>query len=77
MRIKPTEGDVHCALRVIVRHTNHPALNYCVNYARMGLSMYGNDLKVQILYILNNMTHWRGTDATYVRQILKLFAGVK
>jgi len=67
----PTVAAVHEALRVIVKNKDAKALNYCVDYALAGLSMTGNELETQILYVLNNMIHWRGDDATAVRKILK------
>ena len=75
--LKPAVDEVYRVLGIIVRHANEPALNYCVNYARMGLNMTGHDLEVQIPYILNNMTRWRGPQANFVRHTLKAFAGVK
>ena len=61
------------ALALIVKHRNEKALNWAVNYARAGLAMSGEDLRVQCLYVLNNITHWRGEVAKSVRQILKDF----
>jgi len=47
-------------------------LNYAVNYAKYGLEIEElADAKVQALYILNNMTHWRGDLAKEIRAILK------
>jgi len=33
--------------------------------------MTGKALKVQCLYVLSNMTHWRGEDARKARNIIK------
>lgn len=71
---RPSVDEVYRALGLIVRNANEPALNYCVNYARYGLNMTGHDLEVQILYVLNNMTHWRSPQANSVRNILKAYA---
>ncbi len=65
------EGRVHEALRIIVANSDKKALNYCVNYARAGLHMYGRELHLQVLHVLDNMTHWRGEEAVKVRGILK------
>jgi hypothetical protein len=65
--------EVHSALQKIVDNKDQKALNYCVNYARTGLGMTGHELYVQCLYVLNNMTHWRGDTAKEVRQTLKSF----
>lgn len=61
----------HDACRAIMRATS-PAVNYAVNYAQAGLRMSNPDeIRVQSLYILNNITHWRGDEAKAVRNILK------
>lgn len=51
------------------------ALNYAVAYAKAGLRMSGEELRVQVLYILGNITHWRGEQAKRIRQNLKAFVG--
>jgi hypothetical protein len=56
----------------IIRHSNERALNYAVNYAKAGRHMTGDEARVQALYILNNMTHWRGDTAKRVREALKI-----
>lgn len=67
----------------IIEHSKHSkALNYCVNYAKRGIEMIRDEednpnpiksgaVSVQCLYILNNMTHWRGETATLVRLSLR------
>lgn len=70
---KPTEKEVRAALKCIVDNRDAKALNYAVNYANAGMYMSGHELHVQVLYVLNNMTHWRGEDAKRVRQTLKTF----
>lgn len=65
----------HEACRSIVAHQGVRSLNYAINYAKHGLLV--NDpyeQKVQALYILNNMTHWRGDIAKRVRDALKTVA---
>jgi hypothetical protein len=64
------------ALRAIVQNRDKKALNYAVNYAQCGLTMINTgspkkDIRVQLLYILNNITHWRGKEATIVRSVIK------
>lgn len=61
--------DECCA--TILRNRNEKALNYAVEYARAGLGMNGADARVQALYILNNMSRWRGDTAKQVRESLK------
>ena len=74
---KPSEDEVHRALEGVLVNRDARAVNWAVNYARAGLGMEGEALRVQCLYILNNITHWRGDTATWVRRTLKAFAGVK
>ena len=68
-----TEKEVKDALQVIIDNRQAKALNYAVNYARGGLLLSGEALRVQCLYILNNMTAWRGIAAKEVRTTLKEF----
>ena len=55
----------------IVKNRHEKALNYAVGYARAGIGMTGHDAKFQALYILNNMSRWRGDLAKEVRDSLK------
>jgi hypothetical protein len=59
---------------IIVRHQSEPGLRYAVEYAKAGRYLKGHPAKVQALYILNNMTHWRGDTAKAVRQSLQKFS---
>lgn len=52
-------------------------LQYAHTYARAGKYMVGEERRVQCLYILNNMTSWRGDDAKAVREVLKFFSKKK
>jgi len=74
---RPSEAEVKRALQGILVNRDARAVNWAVAYARAGLDLEGEDLRVQCLYILNNITHWRGDTATWVRRTLKAFAGVK
>lgn len=65
-------NNFHTACRNILDNVDQKALNYAVNYAKYGLKIEKlADAKVQALYILNNMTHWRGDLAKETRAILK------
>jgi hypothetical protein len=50
-------------------------------YAKAGIQMqysYTLDaIKTQALYILSNLTYWRGPDAKLVKFVLREFAGIK
>ena len=62
------------ACQNIVDHKNSAAVNYAVGYAEYGLTITDkHEAKVQALYILNNITHWRGPIASESRSILKNF----
>lgn len=58
----------------ILQSAHDKALNYAVNYARRGLACEGEEARVQALYILNNMSRWRGPMAKQVRDSLKHIA---
>jgi hypothetical protein len=48
------------------------ANEYAKAYAQAGLSMSSMDyIKVQALYILSNLSGWRGENAKVVKQIMK------
>ena len=51
----------------------HTSLNYAVNYCRAAQGMSGEELRVQCLYILNNIVSWRHPQAKDVRQALKTY----
>ena len=74
---RPSEAEVKRALQGILVNRDARAVNWAVAYARAGLDLEGEDLRVQCLYILNNITRWRGDTARWVRRTLKAFAGVK
>lgn len=62
----------HIACHDIIDNADQKALNYAVNYAKYGLEIEElADAKVQALYILNNITRWRGDLAKEVRATLK------
>ena len=70
---KNNEIAVRNALRLIVANQHKKALNYCVEYAYAGLHMTGENLRTQCIYVVLNMTHWRGEVAKEVRATLKKF----
>lgn len=74
---KPSEDEVRKAMQTIVNNSHEKSLNYAIEYAKMGRYMSGYDLKIQCLYILGNMSRWRGDTAKSVRDTLKKYAGVK
>ena len=70
---KVTEKEVRENLVIIVENSHEKALNYAVNYASEGLGMMGKELYIQVLYVLNNMSRWRGDVAKGVRKVLKRY----
>lgn len=70
--------DVYEALQKIVDNRRERALDYAVNYAKYALSIprsRDDELRTQVLYVVSNITHWRGEVATEVRASLKAFIG--
>lgn len=47
---------------------------YARSYAQAGIDMTGEARRVQVLYIVANITHWRTPQARAIREYLK---GVK
>ena len=66
------------ACRAIVANRGAKALNYAIGYAEYGMSLTSgtHEAKVQALYIMGNITHWRGDLAKEVRAAIKKEAGV-
>ena len=73
------EKEVKDAIKVILLDKDHYAtsLNYAVNYCRYALDMTGEELRVQCLYIIGNITHWRHPKAKEVRDTIRKFGGSK
>jgi hypothetical protein len=69
------EKQVHEAIKVILsdKKSYPTSLNYAVNYCLLSREMHGEALRVQCLYILSNITHWRHPEAKTIRQTLKDF----
>jgi hypothetical protein len=55
----------HSVCRTIVEESNN---EYAKSYASAGLAMSDSEeIRVQCLYILNNLSHWRGAKAREVK----------
>lgn len=69
------ENMVRNAIEIILsdRASYAKSLNYAVEYCRAAMYMKGEDLRVQCLYILGNITRWRHPKAKEVRATLKAF----
>ncbi|QIG69637.1 hypothetical protein PP935_gp070 [Rhizobium phage RHph_N34] len=46
-------------------------IQYGAAYAQRGYMMYGEERRVQALYILNNLGGWRGNEAKATKEIFK------
>jgi hypothetical protein len=70
-----TVEQVHGAIRTVLndRANYSKTLNFAVEYCRAALMMGGEDLRVQCLYILGNISRWRHPDAKSVRETLKAY----
>ena len=67
-----TMEDFHTACQNIVDDRLSKSLNYAVEYAAYGKRIVAkHEAYVQALYILNNITRWRGDKAKETRAILK------
>ena len=71
------EKEVKDAIKVILLDKDHYAtsLNYAINYCNYALDMTGEELRVQCLYIISNITYWRHPKAKEVRNIIRAFGG--
>ena len=73
-KVRATEQDVHKAIKTIAQECKNP---YALTYVKAAimLDMTGEELRVQCLYILSNLTHWRGETARQVKEVLMGFTG--
>jgi len=73
--------DIIKALELIVKYQTMPALNYAVNYAKAALQMdvTSEKFRVQMLYLVGNISNWRATQAYDVtkEQIQQARAAIK
>jgi len=74
-RMADQDEEVKKAIKVILadEESYKTSLNYAVGYCQLALSLYGDALAVQCLYILNNISHWRGPGSKEARAALKLY----
>jgi len=67
--------EYHTALDNIIREARanpkNTSLQYGASYAKAGYGMVGEERRVQILYICNNLSTWRGPLAKLMKQALK------
>jgi hypothetical protein len=73
---KPTLEEFQDACNHIIQAGNDPKqvnqVNWAVNYAKHGLLIHDEEaMYAQALYILNNISRWRGETAKQVRALMK------
>lgn len=70
-----SEEEVKEAIRTILddKPSYQTSLNYAIGYCETGLKMTGRELRIQTLYILNNIIRWRHPKAQEVRTTLREF----
>ncbi len=61
-------------LKVAKENPKNSGLQYAASYAEAAYGMTGREREVQILYILNNLSTWRGDEARKIKAELKLIA---
>ena len=61
------QGDSPATL--LVQTDDPPAV--FVKHEATGKQMIGDELRVQLLYVLNNLAYWRGPRAKEVKAVLK------
>ena len=67
----PVSFNVICRTVLVSSKTNE----YAKAYAAAGLGMTNpEEIRVQALYLLSNLSHWRGPEAKATKASLKLFA---
>ena len=71
------EAEVKEILKKILKLPDKGFNTYAKSYARAGLDMTGYELKIQILYILNNLIYWKGEGARTAKAYLKGYATSK
>jgi hypothetical protein len=65
-------SDFHKACRVVLKSATGAYSDYAKAYASAGLSMRDDEeIRVQCLYILNNIGYWRGEEARVTKEILR------
>lgn len=79
-----TQAEIITALITIRNQADKgaKALDWTGNYARHALVMIERkasqkDIDYQLLYVIDNLTTWRSTEARAIRKLLKSYVGVK
>jgi hypothetical protein len=76
-KVMGTEAFFEACQRIARNENCDP---YAKAYAKAGIAMCRNytmeAIKVQSLYLLSNLTYWRGEEAKKVKNVLRHFAGI-
>ena len=68
---KVIEAEIHNLFNIILLQEAKGFMSYGQTYAKAGLELKGEALKVQVLYVLNNLEQWRGEIARSTKAQLK------
>jgi len=78
------DKELEDALNKVLKAPDKGFIPYAKTYAGAalcnpytGVVMEGDELHTQLLYVLSNLTHWRGYEAQVVKDVLRQYAGVK
>lgn len=68
--------EFHAACDEVLGASRHvPSLNYAFGYAAAGTTLWNpEEIRVQCLYLLENIRYWRGETAKQVRALFKELA---
>lgn len=70
---KVTSEDVYDVCRRILAEPKYRSMELAHAYARVGLQLSGKSLRTHILYLLANLTNWKGTTASECKKVLGEF----
>ncbi|KKN52554.1 hypothetical protein LCGC14_0611060 [marine sediment metagenome] len=72
------EQRVKNVLKVIMKQNdNKTDMWWAQHFAHTAIRMSGDDLLMQIPYVLMNLRYWRGEEAQRCKKVLKEYGGVR
>lgn len=80
--LQEDKAKVFFACNFILDDADSKALNYAIGYTKELRRMIRHDepdnaIVMQCRYVLNNITHWRHSNAKHVRSVLKAYCNAK
>lgn len=69
-------AEIKDALESVIDNSTGSCASYAVSYAQAAFDheMEGEALRVQLLYVLCNLDHWRGEEARRVKTVLRTYS---